>query len=307
MAAYDPDTIADTPAEHLIRAHCYLNLPEPSLAFDRRDKLVACNRAAADLHGLDPADAAGLDLFTFFPPEAAHDLARAIAACQTDGGWQGELPVLAAGYRVRTADVRMAAVRDYVAVVYTDVTDRGPASRDAREAVRWAAVREMALAAVEEQPAPLPAWADQARRFAVGAAAAVESAIDRGVGRAVLVAGFGPVLRRVVGAFLERCDYRVVAAEHPSEAGELTARNRDRVRAAVLGPDADPRTVAALHRVRPLLPVVTLGWSHRAAAQLPYPAEPGDLIRAVAEAVAADQEHDSLVGDVDESPNFIVS
>jgi hypothetical protein len=307
MTDHLPDTIADTPADHLIRAHCYLNLPEPSLAFDRRDKLVACNRAAADLHGINPSDAPGLDLFLFFPPEASGDLARAVAACLADGGWQGELPILAAGYEVRTANVRMATVGDLVAVVYADVTDRGQSARTAHEAIRWAAMQEFALAALDDLPAPLPIWAEQVRRFAVGAAWAVESAIDRGAGRTVLVTGFGPVLTRVLEAFLERCEYLVVSADHPAEAIALTDRHRDRVRAAVLGPAATAVSVAQLHRVRPLLPVVAVGWEHRAATNLPCPVEPADLIRAVAEAVASDHENDVHVGESAEQPNFIRS
>ena len=307
MSDRNSDTIADEPVEHLIRAAGYFqNLPDPALAFDRGNKLAACNQAAADLHGVHPDDARGLDLFPLFPPEAAHDLARAVEATRTGGGWQGELPILGAGYRVRTADVRMAAVGEYVVMVYADVTDRGPAHAT-REAVRWEAIRDAAVATVESLAAPLPAWAEQVRRFAVGAAAAVESPIDHGVGRTVLVVGFGPLVRAVLEAFLERCAYHTVVADHPAEAVALLRRHRDRVRAVVLGPDAPANTLADLHRGRPLLPAVAVGADFRPATRLPYPAEPADLIRAVAEAVADDQRNDALAQVPVERPNFIHS
>jgi CheY-like chemotaxis protein len=312
MSDLGHDTITDVPVEQLIRAADFFqHLPEPALAFDGRNKLLACNRAAADLHGLRPADAAGSDLFPLFPPEAAHLLARAVEAVRTAGGWKGELPILAAGYHVRTADVRMAAIGECVVMVYEDVTDHG-AAHVTREAVRWSAIRDAALAAIESLPAPLPAWAEQVRRFAVGAAAAVDSPIDRGAGRTVLLVGFGPLVRTVLEAFLERCAYLTVAAEHPTEAVDLLRQHRDRVRAVVLGPNAPADALEDLHRTRPLLPAVAVGGDHPAATRLAYPAEPTALIRAVAEAVADDQLNDALTVStvVDQTvarPNFIVS
>lgn len=307
MSTHHDDTLTDVPVEHLLHAADYFeHLPQPAVVFNRRDKLVACNRAAADLHGIAAADVPGLDLFPFFPPEAADQLARGIHAARTGGGWQGELPILTAGYDVRTAQVKMAVIGEQMALLYTNVAARPQGRRVGREATRWAATRDLAVAVVDSLPAPEPEWAEQVRAFVVGSATAVESVIDHGVGRTVLVAGFHPVVRKVLEAFLERCDYLTVSADHPTEGSDLLVRHRERVRAVVLGPEADADTLDDLHRFRPLLPAVLVGWANESGVGLPYPAQPTALVRAVAEAVAADQEHDALTDEV-EIPNFIVT
>ena len=307
MSTHHDDTLTDVPVEHLLHTADYFeHLPQPAVVFNRHDQVVACNRAAADLHGGTPADVVGRDVFLCVPPEAADQLARGIRAARTDGGWQGELPVLTAGYDVRTAQVKMAVIGEQTAMLYTDVAARPRGRRVGREATRWAAVRDLAVAVVDSLPAPQPEWAEQARALVVGSAAAVESVIDHGVGRTVLVAGFHPVVRKVLEAFLERCDYLTVSADHPAEAADLLVRHRERVRAAVLGPETDADTLDDLHRFRPLLPAVLVGWTNESGVGLSYPAQPPALVRAVAEAVASDEGLDVPADEV-EIPNFIVT
>jgi PAS domain S-box-containing protein len=308
MNEHGHDTLSDVPVEQLIRAADYFQyLPGPVMAFDPQDILVACNRAAAHLHGCDSEEVIGSHLFLYFPPEAADALACAIEATRSNGAWQGQLPILAAGYTVRIADVRMVAVGGTVAMMYTDVTDHERTSQATREAIRWAAIRDTALAAIDSLTSPLPAWADQVRRFAAGSSSAFGSTIDQGAGSTVLVAGFGPMVRKVLEAFLERCDYLTVSAEYPQEAAELLRRHGNRIRAAVLGPETSSDTLHELRRYRPLLPAVTIGWERSIATALPYPVEPADLIRGVAEAVATDFWNESLVDEPVEQQEFMVS
>jgi hypothetical protein len=302
------ETLSDVPVDHLIQTDCFLNLPQPALAFDLQGQLVAYNRAAAVLHGIRPSDTAkGPSLAQFFPTDATFQLTRAIGAVRTRGEWRGILAITAADNVPRIAEFGLAKIGERIIATYTDVTDRALVPTEPREVTRWEAIRKNVKAFWMEMPSPMPQWVHDAIHFCSAAEPAFDSVIDQGAGRTVLLVGFGPVMQQILTAFLERCHYLTVEVEHPSYAKDVLAHHKDWVRTAVLGPNATPDTLADLHRVRPLLPVVTLGWESNEETNLPVAVPPTVFVRAVAEAVGTDHLNDVLSECEFNFPDFTVS
>lgn len=307
MFAPAEDTWTDVPASQLIQTDCFHDLPQPALAFDGGGQLVAFNAAAATLRGIRVNETDGLCCGLFFPLEAAYPLARAIATVWSQGEWRGALSVVMADGATRTAMFGMVQIGDRIIATYSDPTEHEPNRSERREVVRWEAVRRNVVAFTLEMARPLPPWVVQAARFTERADEAFDSVIDQGAGRTVLLVGFGPVMQQILTAFLERCQYVAVGVDYPSQVLDTLKRHVDRVRTAVLGPNATPDTISELHRLRPLLPVVTVGWDSSADWDLPLTVEPSDFVRAVAESIAIDHLNDGGAGYGFDYPDFTIS
>ena len=302
----DADTLADVPISDLIRAECFHHLPQPALVFDPSGRLLECNRAAAELHGVRPNAEGGLHIEMFFPPDVVTQLTIAIGTVRSKGDWRGILTITTAGNVHRTAQFGLAEIAGQIIATYVDVTNRSYEKQERREETRWIDVSNNIRAIVRESiPAPAP-WAIQAAKFVDGASEAFESIIDRGSGRTVLISGFGPVMHQVLEAFLGRCQYLTVGAELPLVADALS-QNIEYVRTAILGPNASEDTVFAVRRLRPLLPVVTVGWEGRSTTTRPVSVEPKDFVRAVAESVGEDHLNDTLAECGFDFPDFTIS
>lgn len=300
----DADTLADVPVSDLIRAECFHHLPQPALLFDPSGRLLECNRAAAELHSVRPNNEGGLHIEMFFPPDVVTQLTFAIGTVRTKGDWQGVLTITTAGNVHRTAQFGLAEIAGLIIATYVDVTNRGYEKQERREETRWTDTANNIRAVVREaDPAP---WAIQAANFVAGADEAFQSIIDRGSGRTVLIAGFGPVMHQVLEAFLGRCQYLTVGAELPSVADKLS-QNIEYVRTAILGPNASEDAVFAIRRRRPLLPIVTVGWKGPSTTPLTVLVEPKDFVRAVAESVGEDHLNDALAECGFDFPDFTIS
>ena len=257
--------------------------PDPVLAFDQFDKVVAWNPAAERVYGLPAPQALGTSVWMLVPRKNQRPFARACEAVRRDGHWAGELVTLAASDAVRLVDARWSGTPGGTTVaVHTEVGDRRTEDGRDRRADRWAAARALAAAAADSLPAAAGPARDLLARTGRGPDPAADP-VFHGAGAWVLVAVADPLPREVARAVLDAAGYTVLAAADRSAANRQAAANREKVRAAVVGfgPDT-PAVGTALQRYRALLPVVPL---------LPG-FDPAGLLERVAEAVGRDQVFD---------------
>ncbi len=257
--------------------------PDPMLAFDTQDRVVAWNPAAERVYLLPTADALHTSIWMLVPRKRQRPFARALEAVRQDGQWSGELLTLAANGSIRQVEARWAAMPDGVVVgIHVEVGERRRQEVRDRRASRWATARALAAAAADSLPAAAGPVRELLARTGRGADPTVDP-VYHGNGAWVLVLAIDPLVRELSKALLDAVGYTVVVANNRSAAGQIVDANRDKLRAAVLEPATDtPAVVRELHRYRAMLPVVSL----------PPIFEPTDLLREVAEAVGQDTAFD---------------
>ena len=274
-------------------------LPDAVFAFDPADRVVLWNKGAERTYGLSADEAVGQSVLLFVPHAAQVAFVRACEAVRRSERWSGELLTQTATGVEVPVEARWAAGPDGVVVgTHTDIGDRKRVETRAEEARRWAGVRNLVRAVADELSTADPAVVtDLLRRFAAGPDP-TNAVVFRGEGNRVVVAIDRPALRELVGATLAASGYRAIVADDRAATVRTVAEHPERVRAAVLGCGGETVAVArTLRRYHPLLPVIAVGPDARCEpsdAWLAEPCGPGELLpavaAAVAEAIAADAQ-----------------